>query len=81
MVKIRKILKEFKEGIKLFGETIAIIFNSILLTIVYFLGVGLTSIVAKIFGKKFINKNLNSETYWEELDITTTKFEDYYRQF
>lgn len=32
---------------------IATLINFFLLTIVYFLGIGLTSIVAKIFGKRF----------------------------
>jgi Na+-driven multidrug efflux pump len=41
-------------------QKLTIFANFILLSIVYFLGIGLTSIFAKIFGKSFLqNKNNN----------------------
>ena len=43
--------KPFKEGMNDFGSTIAIIVNSISLSFVYFLGVGITSFVAKLISK------------------------------
>jgi hypothetical protein len=83
MKKINEFLKGLKEGQKLFGETIAIIINSLLLTIVYFVGVGLTSIIAKLFRKSFLDLKLekNSKTYWSELNLSKKPLEEYYRQF
>lgn len=73
----------FKEGQKKFGESIAIIVNSIVLSIVYFLGIGLTSIIMKFFGSNFLelNINKNSKTYWEALNLNKRPIEEYYRQF
>ena len=80
---IGKFIKGFKEGQKEFGDAIAAIINSILLTIVYVFGVGITSIFARLFGKKFLDADIdkNVKTYWQDLDIKTNKMEEYYRQF
>ena len=74
---------DFKKGIKEFGDTIAVIVNSFLLTLVYILGIGATSLIAKIFGKKFLENKISTDTdsYWEDLNITTKSMEDYYKQF
>ncbi len=75
-------LKSFKKGMEEFGYTIAIIVNSILLSVVYFFGVGITSLIAKIVGKNFLEEELNnSQTYWENLNLGKNKLEAYYRQF
>lgn len=70
------------KGQKLFGETISVIINSILLTLVYLFGVGLSSIFGKIFGNKFLDStNINKESYWAELNLTKKSIETYYKQF
>jgi hypothetical protein len=76
----------FIEGIKVgqraFADTIATIINSILLSFVYLIGIGLTSITAKIFKKKFLDLNKkNSKTYWQDFNLTKKPLETYYRQF
>lgn len=83
MKKINEFITGFKEGQKLFGEHIGIIINSILLSLVYFLGVGITSIFARIFGKHFLELNIDKglPTYWSELNLTKKSMEEYYRQF
>ncbi len=81
MAKIKKIFDEFMEGSKMFGELILAIINLILLSVVYFIGVGLTSIVARISGKRFIDNRPSKKSYWRELNLTTRPFEEYYRQF
>lgn len=75
--------ENFKEGQKLFGEDIGMIVNTVLLTIVYIIGVGLTSITAKVFRKKFLElyPDKLSKTYWNNLNLKTQKKETYYRQF
>lgn len=83
MGKIIEFIDGCKDGSKLFGETIAVIINSILLTLVYFIGVGLTSITAKLFKKHFLRFNTNekTKTYWKKIDLTKKPLEEYYRQF
>src|SRR3989344_2918389 len=73
----------FWEGQKLFGETIAIVINTVLLSVVYVIGVGLTSIAAKLFGKHFLDLKLDDKmkTYWIDLNLGGASVNDYYRQF
>lgn len=80
---IKEFFNEIKNGQKNFGEDIQSIINFIMLTFVYFLGVGLTSVFAKIFGKHFLNLNISKakETYWQNYDKGNQKMEEYYKQF
>ena len=75
--------KGLKKGFEEFGHLISGIVNSLLLTVVYILGVGLTSIVAKIVGKKFLERKLYRlrSSYWGDLNLRKQKKEDYLRQF
>ena len=75
--------KGIKKGQKEFGECIAVIINTILLSIVYFIGVGLTSIFAKLFGKHFLDLQVNGgkHTCWFELNLNKKPIQEYYRQF
>jgi len=75
-------IKGFRNGIKKFGEDIAVLVNTALLTIVYIIGIGITSIFARIFRKKFLDLKIeNKESYWENLNLKTKSIESYYRQF
>lgn len=71
----------FWKGQRNFSENIAVIINSILLSIVYFIGIGLTSIIAKIFGVSFLETKPEKNSYWTETDISKNPREDCYRQF
>ena len=83
MKPIKKFLKGFKKGMHDFGQNIAVIINSVLLFFVYIIGVGLTSLFAKIFGKHFLQtkRSKNEETYWSDLNLKKKPIEEYYRQF
>jgi len=72
-----------KEGMEMFGKNISIIINSVLLSLVYFIGVGITSISAKLFNKKFLEMKIeaNKESYWSYLNLTKKPINEYYRQF
>ena len=72
-----------KEGFKEFGENIARIVNSVLLSIVYFVGVGPTSLIARIVKKSFLETKIekNKKTYWTDLNLGKRPKEEYYRQF
>lgn len=76
-------LKGFKNGFKDFGNLINNIINIILLTIVYIIAIGPTSIILKLFKKKLlmIDKKENSSTYWTDYDLKTEPEENYYRLF
>ena len=81
--KIKEFIGGFIEGQKLFGEDIGTLVNSVLLSFVYFVGVGLTSIFMKLFGKKFLDlkTDKNSKTYWVDLNLGKKPTEEYFRQF
>lgn len=80
---IRIFFKGLKSGQKKFGECTASVVNSLLLSFVYFFGIGLTFIFAKIFNKHFLDLNLDKSrvSYWEELNLNKERIEKYYKQF
>ncbi len=80
---LKNFFKGFKKGMSDFGQNITIIVNSILLTIVYIIGIGITSIIAKIFKKHFLDTKISKEkkSYWSELDLKKKPLDNYYRQF
>ena len=55
MRKLKQFFNGFKKGMKCFSDNISTVINFLLLSIVYFIGIGLTSITAKIFGKHFLD--------------------------
>jgi len=73
----------FKKGQKLFGNTIASVVNTILLTFVYIIGVGGTAIASKIIKKEFLQKEINPKrkSYWLDLNLEKKKMEEYYKQY
>jgi len=81
MMELKQFFIGFKKGMAGFGQSISLLINTILLTFVYLLGVGLTSIVAKIVGKHFLDVKLKKGTYWSDLNLKKEDIEKYYRQF
>ena len=57
--------------------------NTILLSLVYFIGVGLTAIFAKIFRKNFLESGIDKQksSYWTDLNLGKNTMEEYHRQF
>ena len=78
---LKTFFKGFKSGLHTFGQTINIIVNTILLTIVYWIGVGQTAIVAKLWKKRFLETELSGKSYWRDLDLEKKPIDEYYRQF
>ncbi|MBI2653405.1 hypothetical protein HYX02_01200 [Candidatus Woesearchaeota archaeon] len=79
---LKQFFSGFKKGMKNFGQNIALIVNSALLSIVYFIGVGFTSIISKIVRKHFLDTKLSKKaTYWHDLNLKKKPIEEYYRQF
>ena len=73
----------FKEGMHLFSSRISLLVNTILLFFVYIIGVGFSSVIARITGKQFLTLRLDKKaaTYWEDLDLKKKPMKEYYRQF
>ncbi len=74
---IRKFFAGFREGFKLFGRTIAFIVNFAMISVLYFTGIGLTSIACKIFGKRFLElkHDKTKKSYWESRENLNNRFE------
>ena len=84
MKPLKTFIKGFQQGIKQFGEHMNTSIVSILLVGVYIIGVGFSSISAKLFGKKFLElkaKESKEKTYWSDLNLKKKKREEYHRQF
>ena len=83
MNNFRQFFKGFNKGIKIFGSNITVIINTILLFIVYLIGVGFTSRAAKLFRKNFLDTKLSKEkdSYWSDLNLKKQSIDKYYRQF
>lgn len=70
----------FKNGFRNFSYVITDIVNFILLFIVYFTGVAVVSIIAKLLGKHFMDLNSNGSS-WIIRKLKKRPIEEYYRLF
>lgn len=80
MIRNNLFLKSFVRGFQAFGMHVTTVVNFVLLLIVYFVGIGLTSLFGKAARKRFMELNPQSETYWTELKLSYKK-EDYKKMF
>ena len=79
---IGKIWNFIKKVLEPVSKIISGIVNFILLAFVYFIGIGIVSISAKIFGKHFLEiKKRNKKSNWDEHKVTKEPLEKYYRTF
>ncbi len=80
---MRTFIKGFKDGFTDFGHNVSTIVNSVLLSVVYFVGVGPTSLAARVFGKSFITSGPeeDTESYWTDFEHAEKGLENHYRQF
>jgi len=63
---------------RLVNKGLTSIINFILLSIVYFVGIGITSIIVRLIKKESLSNKINSS--WEQFKLSEKK-EDYYRMF
>ena len=74
----------FRDGFKTLGEDVSTLVNTVLLALVYILGVGITAIIAKIAGKRFLERDIaasNPKTYWNDVEDEHPDLESHFRQF
>lgn len=78
-----KLVKKITKIVNKVGVFISIIVNSFLLLIVYFIGVGITFIAAKLVGKHFIEKypSQDHSSYWNIINLRSKNTNKYYKQF
>lgn len=83
MKDLKQFLTGFQKGMEEFGNNLFLIVNTVLLSLVYLIGIGLTSLLAKMVGKHFLEKKMSKEkkSYWTELELKKKPIEEYYRQF
>ncbi len=83
MIHLKLFFRGLKEGFIEFGHAVSGIVNTVVLSVVYLLGVGVTSLAAKIAGKTFMDVRLEpgSASYWREFEKKDARIEDAYRQF
>jgi len=74
-------LKGVRQGMRNFGHLISVLVNTALLLVVYLLGVGVTSLIARISGKQFLQMKQGKKSYWSDLDLKKRPLEAHYRQF
>jgi|APSaa5957512535_1039671.scaffolds.fasta_scaffold336451_2 hypothetical protein len=70
----------FKKGIYKFIADMNLLINSIIMFLIYFFGVGITSILSKIFGKHFLYIT-QKDSYWHDINLNKDSIEEYYTQF
>ncbi len=75
-----------KNGMCEAGLCSAAVVNSLLLLVVYVVAVGVTALVARTAGKRFLESpnssgRKNRKTYWSDLNLTTKPLKEYYHQF
>ena len=75
-----KFFKGIKDGFNTIPKFISNIVNFILLSIVYFLGIGPVSIISKISGKHYLDLKKSGST-WVDRSKEKKSKEDIYRQF
>lgn len=73
----------FSEGKEFFSNKISTIINFVLLSVVYFTGVMITTVFAKISKKDFLDLKYDDkkESYWEVLNLDKKEESYYFKQF
>ena len=71
----------FRKGFKDFSDLIANIVNFVLLSVVYFIGVGIVALGSRIVGKKFLNLKSGENSSWVKRNLSKMPMEEYRRMF
>ena len=77
---LKEFASGFVSGFKSFSHSISAAVNIAVLTVVYFIGVGIVAIFARIMGKKFLPIEKKS-SYWVERNLKKQRLEEYKRSF
>lgn len=77
------VLRPFHKLWMMLALLMGFVMSRVILTILFYLVLTPTGLIAKIFGKKFMPLGFDkrASTYWEKKDTTSKKQIDYERQF
>jgi len=79
---VRDFFIAVKDGLMAVSKFITSVVNFILLIPLFFIGVVLTSLLSKVFGKRYLALTLRKrKSYWVKKNLSTQKLEKYYRMF
>ena len=78
---LKKIWIAVRNILEPIAKTVSNIVNFILLSIVYFVGIGIVSISMKLSGKHFLELRQNKRSNWHEHKVTKEPLKNYYRTF
>lgn len=79
---LKKIWNSIKGILEPVSNAMSATVNFILLSIVYFISIGIVSLISKIFGKHFLEiKKQNKKSNWHEHKLEKEPLEKYYRTF
>ena len=78
-----KRLKAVLSPFEFVGKKIALVVNTLLLTVAYFTAIAATAIIAKIFRKKFLElkPDMKKKSYWMERNNDDFSKEESYKSF
>lgn len=77
-----KVFGAIKKAMEAVGKMISNIVNFILLSLVYFVGIGPVAMISKLTGKHFLElKKQNRKSNWHEHKVEKEALEKYFRTF
>lgn len=83
MQRLKLLLVPFQQGMHFFGERVGAVVNTTLLGIVYGIGIGIPSVLARLFRKQFLETKLDrgAVSYWRPISQGDKSIRRYLRQF
>ena len=78
-----RFLEGFKEGATVTGRKINFLVTTLILSLVFLIGLGPSAVIAKLFRKKFFETKISKDTstYWSKLNLESEPIEEYYKQY
>ncbi|OGG47212.1 hypothetical protein A2671_00170 [Candidatus Kaiserbacteria bacterium RIFCSPHIGHO2_01_FULL_49_13] len=78
---VKDFIGGLRHGARAFGDLISDSVNLVLLIAVYFVGIGLVSVIARLAGKRFLDLGRGKrESYWNPV-AKQPQQDDFYRMF
>ncbi len=79
---MKRILKRIWAGWKKFAHALGVFNTKVILTLLYFLVIGIAAIFAKIFGRELLDRKFSgSDSLWKSREPLLPNLEEARRQF
>lgn len=76
-----ELIKGFKDGFKRYNTVMYSIINFVLVSIIYFFGVGLSKLIVKLLKIKLLNQDTNKNSSWEKISYEFETEDDFFNQY